>query len=432
MRLLPNYWKVSGLIKASFIYLFSDFFNKLVPFLLLPILTRYLSPAEYGLIAIVQVLMSLFLSSFGNLHSNIARTYFRMGRIRFSSYMTAVFIVLLSFFLFSSCLAIIYYFSGFPLFGLDSTWYLAMPVIACMNMANLLNLTLLRTQEKPCQYAAWELSHTLTNLGLSLVLVIGFHLGWEGRAIGIVVPMCLYGCFGIWALARQGMIPTHFRWSDVRETFAVSIPLVAHVLASVANTAIDRLFIDELLGTDAVGIYTVGYQFGMVILIFSDAFLKAWQPWFYKSLAGDKYENKVTVVKYSWYFIVLLSIGALIYSAIAQWILPYVVDKRYYEASSVILPVAISYIAFGAYQIIFPYLVMVGKTKVLAIITPTAAVVNIGLNLIWIPQYGILGAAYATIAAYVTSFILVLFFVNKYYPMPWLLGTKKKLDPRSN
>lgn len=410
------------MLKSSFIYLFSSLLNKLVPFLLLPILTQYLSPSEYGIVAIVQVFISLFLSFYGVLNGNIPRTFFSMGWVRFSSYMSAVFVVLLLLFLFSTFLMVIYHLAGFPLFGLDLSWYLSMPIIACMSMANLLNLTLMRTREKPYQYAAWEISHTLLNLMLSIVLVIGFQAGWEGRALGITVPIFLYGCFGIWALVRQGLLTMSWRWPDVKETFSVSIPLIPHALSAVVIISSDRFFISEMLGDEAVGIYSVGYQFGMVVMLFTDAFLKAWQPWFYKKLAADTFESDLQIVRNTWFYLIILITGALIYSVIAQWALPFIIDDRYLGASSIIFPVVVSYIAFGAYQIIFPYLVYVKKTQVLALVSPAAALLNIGLNFLLIPEFGILGAAYSTIAAYTVSCSLVFLFSSRYKPMPWFLS----------
>ncbi len=412
------------MFKASLIYLASSLFNKMVPFLLLPILTRYLSPSEYGMIALIQVFIAFFQSLQGGLNSNIPRKYFNLTQKQFSMYMSAIVMVLLCFFGFSILVSLVHLSSGLSLFGLESNWYLAMPVVACMSMANLLNLTLLRTQEKPFQYAAWEISHTILNLLLSLLLVIYFHSGWEGRAIGITTPIVIYGFLGLIAMRLQKALSFNWQWLDVKEILSVSIPLIPHALAAVVITLIDRLFIAEILGEESVGIYSVGYQFGMVVMIFTDAFLKAWQPWFFKKLANNNMDNKLNIVRNTRYYILTLMVGAVIYALVAEWLLPFVVDERYYEAAGVIFPVAVSYIFYGIYQIIFPYLVHANKTHVLALVTPMAALLNIGLNLLLIPRYGIAGAAYATIAAYATSCCLVFFYSNKYSPMPWAMKAK--------
>ena len=70
------------MLRSSIIYLLSTLLNRAVPLLLLPVLTRYLTPAEYGTIAILQVFLSFFLSLFGGLNVNISRNYFSMGKYR--------------------------------------------------------------------------------------------------------------------------------------------------------------------------------------------------------------------------------------------------------------------------------------------------------------------------------------------------------------
>lgn len=340
--------------------------------------------------------------------------------------MSAIVIVLFLLLLLSIFVSLIYLYSGWPLFGLDISWYLAMPVIACMNMANLLNLTLLRTKEQPYRYAAWEVSHAVLNLLISLILVIYFGGGWEGRAVGIMAPLLIYGVIGLYAFSQHGILWADWSWSDIKETLRVSVPLIPHALAAVVIIFSDRLFIQELLGDDAVGVYSVGYQIGMVVMLFTDAFLKAWQPWFYKKLASDANENKYLIVRYTRLYLVTLIFGATIYSSMAEKIFPYIVGEQYLSAASVIFPVALSYIAFGAFQIFFPYLVYTKKTNILVVISPFSALLNIGLNILLIPRFGMVGAAYATIAAYFLSALLVFSFSNKFYPMPWF--SRYRLD----
>ncbi|MDB4453443.1 oligosaccharide flippase family protein [Pseudomonadales bacterium] len=414
------------MLEASLVYLTSSLLNRFVPFLLLPLLTKYLSPSEYGVIAVIQVFLSLFLSFYGSLNSNITRKYFHLTGQQLSKYMFAIVIVLFSFLFMSVIISLVYLYSGFPLFGLGLGWYLVMPIIACMSMANLLNLTLLRVKEKPYKYAAWELSHAALNLLLSIILIVCLEGGWEGRAIGIMVPLLIYGILGLYALSKYGMLSVCWDWSDIKEIYRVSIPLIPHALAAVVITFSDRLFIQYFLGADAVGVYSVGYQMGMVVLLFTDAFLKAWQPWFYKKLASNNDADKFLIVKFTRRYLILLIAGTGIYSLSAIKILPLIVGDQYSSASSIIFPVALSYAAFDVYQIFFPYLIHTKKTDVLVVISPLSAFLNVILNALWIPVFGMVGAAYATIGAYLFSAFLVFLFSNKFYPMPWF--SKYKLD----
>src|SRR5690606_10190492 len=101
------------------------------------------------------------------------------------------------------------------------------------------------------------------------------------------------------------------------------------------------------------------------------------------------------------------------------------VDEKYYAASDFILWVALGYAIRGVYQVFFPYLVHVNKTRFLAVCTIVAALVNILLNYFLIKAFGSIGAAYATAVAFFVSAVLVFWYQQKYYPMPWFkLNTK--------
>ncbi len=407
------------MFKSSIIYLFSTLLNRAVPLLLLPVLTQHLTPAEYGTIAIIQVFLSFFQSLFGGLNVNISRNYFSMGRLRFQSYMTAVFVVLIILFLSSTLLSILYLNAELPLFGLSRNWLLAMPILACMSMANMLNLTLLRTEERPYRYATWEISNGILNLMLTLILLLVFQFGWAARAYGIVVPMVLYGLFGVIALSRRSMLPLRFRCLDVKETLSVTMILIPHTMSGFVVSLIDRIFIKEMLGVDQVGIYTIGYQFGTVTMFITLAFLKAWQPWFFKKIASDSAQDRGEIARKTWIYLGLLIVGSIIYLCIAHFALPYIVDERYWDAKSVLTPLVIASVAYGGYQIFFPYLVHLKLTHLLAIATPTAALINVILNFILIPQFGIVGAAYATLCAYTFTFIYVAWLSCRRISLPW-------------
>ncbi len=408
------------MLLSSSIYLGSSLLNKAVPFLLLPLLTSYLTPAEYGTIALFQMGVSLFIALYGGLHLNISRTYFKLDINKFSRLLTSIYLMLVSIWIFTTILTTLYYFAGGTTFGLPRNWLLAMPVIAAMGMANLLNLTLLRSQERPLQYARWEVSHSIINMGISYLLVAHVLLGADGRMLGISIAILVFGALGILRIIKTTPSTGHFSAEDTKQVIAISLPLIPHVLSSAAITSIDLVFIRNYLGENAVGIYSIGYQFGMVVMLFSDAFLKAWQPWFFKTMNKETLHSKIAIVKGIWKFSLILAVSAFAWGILATLMLPYVANIRYVDAMYLILPISLSYIFFGWYQIVFPFLVYAGRTSSMAYITPLAACINIGLNYLLIPKYGYSGAIIATALAYFFMFSVTFYAANKYVKMPWI------------
>jgi O-antigen/teichoic acid export membrane protein len=177
-----------------------------------------------------------------------------------------------------------------------------------------------------------------------------------------------------------------------------------------------------VIDLETVGIYSVGYTFGLVVILFTDAFIKAWNPWFFKSLSDPIDNHKRAVVKYTYLYVFCVFLLALGIAFMAKWILPFVVDERFYGAEEYIVWIALGYAVHGIYKIFFPYMVLINKTHLLAYSSVIAALVNLVLNYWWIKSVGAIGAAYATIAAFMVSTIIVIHFQRKFYKMPWILG----------
>ena len=177
-----------------------------------------------------------------------------------------------------------------------------------------------------------------------------------------------------------------------------------------------------MVSLEMVGIYSVGYMFGMVVILFTDAFLKAWSPWFYKMLSNADNTKKLKIVKYSYLYILATFIIAFGISIFAKFIIPYVVDVRYAGAEVYVFWIAIGYAVHGVYKIFFPYLVHISKTAFLGISTVIAALLNLIFNYFLIKEFGAIGAAYATVLSFIVSASLVFWYQNKHFKMPWLLN----------
>jgi len=393
--------------KSTIIYLFSSTLSKLVPFFLLPLLTSYLPPKEFAVIAIIQAFYSLCLAMLGNVQANIPNSYILDSQSRFSAKVTAMLCLLAFFFLgLELFLFAIQFFYG-DILNIDEKYYVIMPVVAIMGAINLINLALVRVKERPVEYAAWEISHAVLNVTISLLLVAYYAIGWEGRVYGVLIPITLYGFASLVFLYKSGFISLSVKTADVVDVAKTSIPMIPHGVGAVIIALSDNFMIATLLGKESVGLYAIGYQFGMVILMLTDAFSKAWQPMFYRYAKEFQFG---LIKKVQIGYLVGLPVIAFIYGVIACWVVPFVVDERYATAIQFIPVVVTAYVAMGCYQLYFPYLILYKKTKVLVYITPCAALVNILLNYWWLPIFGPMGAAYSTLIAYgITSLSLYLY-----------------------
>jgi len=144
-------------LKNSVIYLSSSLLNKAVPFLLLPILTKYLTPAEYGTIALLQLAFTFTMASLGLcLNVHVTRAYYALSIERFRQYLSATMAVLSGMLVLGSVGAFCAYLLLGDFLGFGEKWIFVLPVAASMSMANLIYLTLLRAKNKAISYAGWE------------------------------------------------------------------------------------------------------------------------------------------------------------------------------------------------------------------------------------------------------------------------------------
>lgn len=408
------------MIKASITYLVSGIISRSVPLLLLPLLTAYLDPADFGRLALTQLMLQCTTAIFGlSLATNITRRFYKGDSADLSILIFNLLLVAIC-----SCLLALILF-GFvslninELFGVSTYWLYMLPVYAFCATSLSLYLTLLRAREMPRRFALFEIVTACVNIAVTILLVVGMKYGWEGRVVAIVFAVIGGGAIALFSLFRKGDIKPVLNVSAIRRSLSISVPLIPHALAGLVMSMIDRAFIERMVGLEDVGIYSVGYSLGVVVMLLSNSFANAWTPWFYKNVATDR---KREIVALTYAFIPAFLMVVVIYSIVAMTVLPWVVSDSYIGAVEYVPWICAAYFFFGIYQMHFPYLVHTGRTRLITTTTLVAAVVNIVANYVLIDLYGTIGAAYATVLAYMLSAILITIFARRVMEMPWRMG----------
>jgi O-antigen/teichoic acid export membrane protein len=103
----------------------------------------------------------------------------------------------------------------------------------------------------------------------------------------------------------------------------------------------------------------------------------------------------------------------------APWLVDLLAASRFAESSRVVGPLSFAAVAFGAYIVVAIGVGRIRRTQFNWVVTGAAAAVNVALNLTLIPRYGMMGAAVATVAAYVTMAIGMAWWSQRIYPVPY-------------
>lgn len=415
------------LLSAGSIYLIANMVNASIPFLLLPILTRVLSPEDYGIIAMFTILLTLMNAFVGlSVQGAVNVNFFKLDSNKFAEYITScIFLLILS----ALSVLIILSILGLwleNLLGIPYKWVLIAIGISFFQFLNKLQLTVWVVKGEAIKYGTLQISNTTLNAFLSLFFIFIIGMLWEGRLLGQAIAISIFGILSVFLLYKQNLFkkPSTLKL-DMQDALKFGLPLIPHVIGAFAIYSMDRVIITNFLGAVAVGIYMVGVQLGQAMGLFADSFNKVFSPWLMKSLSNEDID-KLAMVKKTYLSMFLILCVGMLWAVIATYFLPYIVGSEFQESKPIIWIICLGFSLQGLYYLVTNYIFFTKKTKLLAMITFTSGLVNIPLTYMLVKYYGIEGAAYSFLCVQVLFFMSVWYLSAKVYPMPWLFFIKGK------
>jgi O-antigen/teichoic acid export membrane protein len=412
-------------LKNMAIYMGGSMANQLVALVVLPILTRYLSPGEYGSVALFTAFVGFAAPVVGmSMKTHIARNFFKVTRERMAHISWNTFIAVTANLLVLAGLSVGLA-AAFPatvdaVVGLSALWIAVALLTAWAQSVSAHLTTFLRVQGRPLPYASFEFLFAGFNLALSLFFVVACGWGWRGRAAGFAVSAAAAAVAAVTALRRMGYLAGRVEGGLMRHLYRICLPLVPHAFAGQITTMSSRFFLNGIAGLEAVGLYAVGHTFGTLVNMPVDAFNNAWTPWVYKRLAAHNSQSDREIARV-W---LLVSAGLvalwLFMVAAAPLALRWITNPRYHSAEAYIGWVALAFALQGMYVLLTPILIDEGKTDALAIISFAVAGTSLALNYGLIHLAGGLGAAYTLVLCSGLRLALVFAYLRRVRPMPWL------------
>lgn len=410
------------LFKTATIYAGTNILNSAIPFLLLPILTRYLLAEDYGIVSMFGVLVSVLSSLVGvNTHGAIARTYYDKTKEELKDYISSTLMILL----FSvSFISIIFLIGGqyiATLVSLPTIMLWVALIIALAQFISRVMQVLWQVQKQAIQYGIFNFSNSTSNVLLSILFVVGLGLSWQGRIYAQLIAGVVSLTVAVFFLVKNQWIGKKVYRVDFSDALMFGAPLIPHTIGAIVITMVDRFFITNYSGIAETGIYTVGYQIGTIINILALSFNLAYAPWLYEKLKLNSFKIKKQIVKFTYVYFVVIIIFALGLTVASNLFLSYFVGDQFSNSSIYVGWIALGYAFHGMYFMVVNYIFYAKKTKYIGIVMTILASLNIMLNFFLVPNFGALGAAYATTLVYLLEFVVMWIIASKIYPMPWNL-----------
>lgn len=409
------------LAKNAIIYTASDLINKAIPFLLLPILTKYLSPEQYGIVAtfitfimIISVLVELNMSNAINIF------FFKESKDELKIYIVNT--IFLSLFITIVLCICIYFFSDYfsNLLSISVIWIYLGIITVFFQFITTINLVLWQAEQQANKYGIYQIGQTIMNFSLVILLVIYFKYEAEGQIFAQIFSIISFSILSIFVLYKRDYIEFKINHLYIKDAFKFGLPLIPLSLSGWLRTGADRILLTSIIGASATGIYVVGFQFGMIISILCTAFNKAFNQYLYRKLSNINEDEKNKLVLFSYFYFFIILCLALIISLISPWVIINFLDERYKNSLEIVPYITFAYAFQGMYIIVVNYLYYIKKTLYLGYLTLISGLIHVILSFTLIKLYGLIGAAQASLISFSLMFFMVWILSAKLYPMPWL------------
>src|SRR5918994_609766 len=384
------------------IYGLGGLVSRILAVLLLPLYTSYLTTTDYGrvetLIALTAILVTL-------LRAGISTAFFRFY---FDSKEPAARVRVLRtafwFTIATSTAGLVAGWAAAPWIaellnlGDDQSGLVRAAFVGLWAQMNYEQLTaLFRVEERSTAF----LAASLVNIGITVAATVLFVVVLDGGAVGVVAgnftgTLVVYAAlFGY----RREQLGLQLDRSLLREMQRFGLPLVPAALALIAVNFGDRFFLVHFADLEEVGRYELGVRIASAMVLLLTAFRTAWPAFAYS--IQDEDEARRTYGYVLTYLVLVASWLALGLGLLAPWLVRLLspANEDFWPGERVVAPLAFASAAYAGYIVVSIGIGRARRTQFNWAITGAAAVVDVALNLILVPEYGMEGAAAAVVAA---------------------------------
>lgn len=406
-----------GLARHTIIYGAGIVISRLVSFVMLPIYTRYLTPADYGVMALLDMTLDIVSIVAG---AKIAGGMFRFyhkatddeERKRVVS--TAMLLLGASF----ALLALITGLLAEPVarlaFGTAEHATLVRVGAASLGLQGLLivPLALVQLQQRSEAYTAITTLKLVMQVGLSVLFLVHFRMG----VLGILTSTLITNAVVATALVSYSIRQVGLKFSRPLATALVAfgLPLVGTQVATFTSTFADRYFINTFVDSAAVGLYSLGYQFGfLLVAVGYSPFAMFWEPERFRAAEQpDRDERFQRALLFASLLLATVAVG------IGLWVedvLRIMATPAYRPAARIVPLLIVAYSLQGWSSFMEAGILIRERTGLIAAANWTAALASLAANAILVPRFGMLGAASATVMAFGLRAILIHYWAQRLF-----------------
>jgi O-antigen/teichoic acid export membrane protein len=415
---LPRRLGIAALAHDAAIYGGTRVLLKSLTFILVPVYAHFVTPREFGVLELI-LAVSAFVDAFINLPGLLARFYFdRDERLWRRQTITAYLLIEASYpaVLIGVLIALASPLSN-SVAGVATYAPLFAIALVDLYLTNIVDLpmNLCRLRGKPKRFALYSLARGLTQIVLTVILLVAFDLGIKGILIASLVSVCV--AFVLTLPEYVFDLTKRFAWRTTKEMLAFAWPTIISAVAFYALNLADRLVLKQFHGLEANGLYGTAFRYSQVVVVGVFAFRMGWPQWHYSWLLSGRHPEAVARGA-SFYF---AGIGFLAV-ALSAWILPFfhlVMPETYWPATRAVAPLALAGVGMGAFTVFTVGFNVTKRVRLITVIALVGGGAAMGLYYLLIPPFSFVGAAWATATAFAVICALAIVIERWVYPIPW-------------
>lgn len=429
--------EMKNLAKQTAIYGVSSILGKFLNWCLVPLYTYVLaSSAEYGIVtnlyawtALLIVILTYGMETgffrFINKKEEDATSVYSSSLICVAS--TSVLFALLSV-VFSHPIADLLGYEAHP------EYISLICLIVAMDAFGAIPFAYLRHQDKAFRFAVLKLIMIFINIFFNIFFLVICPKIYEATpsliswfynpdyGVGYVFISNFISTLGVTLLLIPQIREARFRVDFVllKKILKYSLPLLVLGIAGIMNQTVDKIIFpylmpDREIADSQLGIYGACFKIAMVMMVFTQAFRYAYEPFIFNQNKGDKRGEYADAMKFFIIFSLLIFLGMMFYLDV----LKYLIRSDYWEGLRIVPVILLSYLFQGVFFNLSLWYKLIDKTKYGAYFSLVGLFVTLFVNVLFVPKFGYLASAAASFLCYLIMMVISYFFGQKYYPISY-------------
>ena len=295
----------------------------------------------------------------------------------------------------------------------------------------------LRAMGKPIKYTVLKLLNVVLNLGLNVVLLL-FLKSWAESSTFwttfyrpnfevhyiFIANLVASGVTFLTLISFYFKLNYNFDAKLWKQMLRYAFPVLIAGIAFSINETFDRILLERLLpdnlAKDAIGTYSACYKLALFMMLFATAYRLGIEPFFFSNAkAKDAKANYAKILEFFVIFGALILLTVVVFVDILKLIL--IPNEAYWEAMTVVPILLLAYLFLGIYHNLSVWYKITDRTKFGAYISIFGALITLLINTIFIPKFGYMASAIATLFAYTAMALTSYILGKKYYSIPYNL-----------